>query len=92
MARPICLVFLKSAARAGSRIGDVEAGGKTIRELEKNVVMKQRNGYLRKLRVSIEVTNYRPFDILGEEKRPSSYAYVEGMKIVNAVAMSGGFT
>tara|TARA_B110000444_G_scaffold98741_1_gene93608 strand:- start:14 stop:271 length:258 start_codon:yes stop_codon:yes gene_type:complete len=85
-------VFLKSAARAGSRIGDVEAGGKTIRELEKNVVMKQRNGYLRKLRVSIEVTNYRPFDILGEEKRPSSYAYVEGMKIVNAVAMSGGFT
>ena len=73
-------------------IGDVEAGGKTIRELEKNVVMKQRSGYLRKPRVSIEVTNYRPFDILGEEKRPSSYAYVEGMKIVNAEAMGGGFT
>lgn len=73
-------------------IGEVEAGGKTIRELEKNVVMKLRNGYLRKPRVSIEVTNYRPFYILGEVKRPGSYAYVEGMKIVNAVAMSGGFT
>ena len=73
-------------------IGEVEAGGKTIRELEKKVVTKLANGYLRKPRVSIEVTNYRPFYILGEVKRPGSYAYVEGMKIVNAVVMSGGFT
>jgi len=73
-------------------IGDVEAGGKTISELEKKIVAKLANGYLRKPRVSIEVTNYRPFYILGEVKRPGSYAYVEGMKIVNAVAMSGGFT
>jgi len=63
-----------------------------VRELEKKVVTKLANGYLRKPRVSIEVTNYRPFYILGEVKRPGSYAYVEGMKIVNAVAMSGGFT
>ena len=73
-------------------IGEVEAGGKTIRELEKSVELKLRNGYLRKPQVSIEVTNYRPFYILGEVNRPGSYAYVEGMKIVNAVAMSGGFT
>ncbi len=72
-------------------IGEVEAGGKTIRELEKKVVTKLADGYLRKPRVSIEVTNYRPFYILGEVKRPCSYAYVEGMKIVNAVAMSGDF-
>lgn len=73
-------------------IGAVEAGGKTIRELEKTVTLKLKNGYLRKPRVAVEVTNYRPFYILGEVKRPGSYAYVEGMKIVNAVAMSGGFT
>jgi len=73
-------------------IGEVEAGGKTVRELEKIVAMKLRAGYLRKPQVAIEVTNYRPFYILGEVKRPGSYAYVEGMKIVNAVAMSGGFT
>lgn len=73
-------------------IGEVEAGGKTVRELEKLITVKLRNGYLRKPRVGIEVTNYRPFYILGEVKRPGSYAYVEGMKIVNAVAMSGGFT
>lgn len=73
-------------------IGEVEAGGKTVRELEKLIALKLRNAYLRIPRVGIEVTNYRPFYILGEVKRPGSYAYVEGMKIVNAVAMSGGFT
>jgi protein involved in polysaccharide export with SLBB domain len=73
-------------------IGEVEAGGKTVRELETAITRKLRDGYLRKPRVGIEVINYRPFYILGEVKRPGSYAYVEGMKIVNAVAMSGGFT
>jgi protein involved in polysaccharide export with SLBB domain len=73
-------------------IGEVEAGGKTVRELEKLIAVKLRNGNLRKPRVGIEVTNYRPFYILGEVDRPGSYSYVEGMKIVNAVAMSGGFT
>ena len=73
-------------------IGEVEAGGKTVRELERLVGMKLRDGYLKKPKVSIEVVNYRPFYILGEVKRPGSYAYVEGMTIVNAVAMSGGFT
>lgn len=73
-------------------VGEVEASGKTVRELEKLVAMKLRDGYLKKPKVSMEVVNYRPFYILGEVKRPGSYAYVEGMTIVNAVAMSGGFT
>ena len=81
-----------TGALAYPLIGEVEAGGKTVRELEKVVAMKLRDGYLKKPRVSIEVVNYRPFYILGEVKRPGSYAYVEGMKVVNAVAMSGGFT
>lgn len=73
-------------------VGEVEAGGKTVRELEKLATMKLRDGYLNKPRVSIEVVNYRPFYILGEVKPPGGYAHVEGMTIVNAVAMSGGFT
>ena len=40
-------------------IGEVEAGGKTVRELEKLIAVKLWNGYLRKPRVGIEVTNYR---------------------------------
>ena len=57
---------------ACSLIGEVEAGGKTVRELERLVAIKLRDGYLKKPGVSIEVVNYRPFYILGEVKRPGS--------------------
>ena len=73
-------------------MGEVPAGGKTVHELEKVIVTRLADGYLRKPKVSIEVASYRPFYIIGEVKRPGSYAYVEGMKVVNAVALGGGYT
>ncbi len=73
-------------------IGEVPAGGKTVHELEKVIVTRLADGYLHKPKVSIEVASYRPFYIIGEVKRPGSYAYVEGMKVVNAVALGGGYT
>jgi len=38
------------------------------------------------------VQNFRPFYIIGEVKNPSSYAYVDGMTYLTAVAIAGGFT
>lgn len=48
--------------------------------------------YLKDPRVSVEVLNYRPFYIIGEVKKPGSYAYVSGMTVVNAIALAGGYT
>ena len=73
-------------------IGAVNALGLTIRELEKRIENKLMEGYLRNPKVNIEVTNYRPFYILGEVKEPGSYPYVNGMSVLNAVALGGGFT
>jgi protein involved in polysaccharide export with SLBB domain len=42
--------------------------------------------------VSVEVLNYRPFYILGEVKQPGSYQFVNGMTVLNAVALAGGFS
>jgi protein involved in polysaccharide export with SLBB domain len=38
------------------------------------------------------VLNYRPFHILGEVRSPGSYPYVNGMTVLNAVALAGGFS
>lgn len=73
-------------------IGEVRAGGLTTRGLEQQIVSQLQDGYLIEPQVSIEVLNYRPFYILGEVKNPGSYPYVNGMTVLNAVALAGGFT
>jgi polysaccharide biosynthesis/export protein VpsN len=73
-------------------IGEVHAGGLTVRQLADAIAAKLTPDYLKNPRVSIEVLNFRPFDIIGEVNKPGSYPYRPGMTILNAVAMAGGFT
>ena len=73
-------------------IQDVQAGGLTVAELEHAVTDKLSPDFLKHPRVSIEVLNYRPFYILGEVREPGSYPYVNGMTLIKAVAMAGGYT
>ncbi|MBN9276776.1 MAG: polysaccharide biosynthesis/export family protein [Hyphomicrobium sp.] len=39
---------------------------------------------------TVDVTQYRPFYILGGVERPGEYSYRPGMLVVNAVAIAGG--
>ena len=73
-------------------IGEVQAYGVTTRELEARLQQKLQDGYLVEPQVSVEVLNYRPFYILGEVKTPGAYPYVNGMTVLNAVALAGGFS
>ncbi len=73
-------------------IGNVNVGGLTVRRVEEAIVGKLKPDYLINPRVSVEVLNYRPFYIIGEVKKPGSYAFVNGMKVINAVAIGGGYT
>ncbi len=73
-------------------IGEVIAGGRTVREVKRAIVKKLKPDYLKNPSVSVAVLNYRPFYIIGEVQKPGSYAYVSGMKVVNAIALAGGYT
>ncbi len=73
-------------------LGNMKAGGNDVRAFEKDVSAKLKDGYLVNPRVSIEVLNFRPFFILGEVKKPGSYPYVNGLTVLNAVALAGGYT
>jgi polysaccharide export outer membrane protein len=73
-------------------LGQVDAGGKTIAELQAQITEVLDRDFIVEPRVSIEVTNYRPFYILGQVNKPGSYSYVEGMTVRMAVALAGGFT
>jgi polysaccharide export outer membrane protein len=73
-------------------IDEVDAAGRSLYELEVAIVDALKPDYLKNPRVSIEMLDYRPFYIIGEVTAPGSYPYVNGMTVVNAVAVAGGFT
>lgn len=73
-------------------IGQIKVIGQTTNEVQTLLTQKYGKDYLVNPSVSIEVTNYRPFFIIGEVNRPGGYPYVNGMTIINAVALAGGYT
>lgn len=73
-------------------VGNIRAQGMTVRQVEKTIADRLSPDYLRNPNVSVEVMTYRPFYIYGEVNNPGSYPYVNGMTVVNAVAMAGGYT
>jgi len=73
-------------------IGPVKVAGLSAREAERAITIQFADGYLKAPRVNVEVTEYRPFYVLGEVNRPGQYPYVNGMNVLNAVADAGGFT
>ncbi len=73
-------------------IGEVHAGGRTLRDLEVVVADRLKEGYLTDPRVNIDVLNYRPYYIVGEVEEPGEFPYSAGMTVLNAVAVAGGYT
>ena len=73
-------------------IGDVQASGLTITQLQATIADQLKDGYLKDPKVSAEVVTYRPFYILGEVNKPGTYPYTNGLTVQNAVATANGFT
>lgn len=73
-------------------IGAVQASGLTLDEFTSEIADKLKEGYLTNPKVSVEVLNYRPFYIIGEVDKPGEYPYTNGMNVLNAVAVAGGYT
>lgn len=73
-------------------LGDVQAVGNSPAQIAALVQTRLADGYIRDPKVSIEVTAYRPFFILGEVTAPGQYPYASGLTVLNAVATAQGFT
>ncbi|AKH42788.1 polysaccharide export outer membrane protein [Altererythrobacter atlanticus] len=73
-------------------IGEVAASGQTVTELTRALTDQLGNGYINDPRINIEVLNYRPYYILGEVSRPGQFPYANGLTVVQAVALAGGYT
>ena len=74
-------------------LGLIAADGKSLPELEAAIAagLRQKD-VVRQPSVSVQMTRYRPFFILGEVQKPGQYPYVPGMSVLTAVSIAGGFT
>ena len=73
-------------------IGQVKASGFAASDLEIQITNKLADGYVNNPKVSVEVTTYRPFYVIGQVNKPGEYAFVNGMTVLNAVALAGGYS
>jgi protein involved in polysaccharide export with SLBB domain len=73
-------------------IGDVGARGLTVSEFATAVEDKFKAGYLLDPKVSVEITNFRPYYIMGEVGKAGEYGYSDGLTVMNAIARAEGFT
>jgi polysaccharide export outer membrane protein len=73
-------------------IGQINAKGLSVKELENKIHAELLKGYLKKPDVTITITEYRPFYITGQVKKPGSYPYRKGLTVEKAVTLAEGFT
>ncbi len=75
-------------------IGQVEARGKTARDVQKLIQERLADGYLKDPIVSLTVVEINSLRcaVLGQVARSGSVKFTPGMTITEAIAQSGGFT
>lgn len=72
--------------------GTIRAVGLTQQDLEKELAKRFRSEYLRNPKVTVTITQYRPFYIVGEVEKQGEYPYKPGLNALTAMASAGGGT
>lgn len=75
-------------------IGRVEAAGRTALEVQEEVARRLADGLLRDPQVTVSVAEYRsqPISIVGAVKEPGVYQLRGRRRLVDVLALAGGFT
>jgi len=73
-------------------IGTVRARNITTHQLEISIGNLLATQYVKDPQVSVQISQYRPFFILGEVRRAGQYPFVSGMTVQTAVAIAGGYS
>ncbi len=74
-------------------LGDVKAQGLTPAELSNRISdrLQARVGLADRPDAAVEVSEYRPFYIVGDVEHPGKYPYRPGMSVLQAVSVAGGW-
>ncbi len=73
-------------------IGEVSASGKTPSEMASTIaeLLQQKIGLSKKPDASVEISEYRPFYVLGLVTKPGEYPYRPDLTVLQAISSAGG--
>jgi polysaccharide biosynthesis/export protein ExoF len=74
-------------------IGEIKAEGLQVRELSDEIsdlLQKRTNGGQRPYAV-VDISQFRPFFILGNVQKPGDYPYRPGLTVLQAIGVAGGY-
>lgn len=72
--------------------GTVKAAGLTQQQLEGVLEKSFSSEYLKDPKITVSVSEFRPFYIVGEVEKPGAYPYTGGLNVLSAIAIAGGRT
>lgn len=73
-------------------LGYVDVSGLTLSEASKTIESAYADGYYKAPRVLLTLKTARPFFVVGDVRAPGAYTYRDGLTVLEAVALSGGFS
>jgi len=73
------------------RAGVIDLRRRTFREAEQLIAAGLR-AELREPEVAVNIAEYRPVFMTGEVRRPGRFPYEQGMTVLKALALAGGYT
>ena len=83
-----------SGAITARRLGAVPVVGLSVSDLEARLLQRYRDAryFTGSSVLSVELISTRPFYMIGEIGRQGSFPYVSCLRVIQAVALAGGFT
>ncbi|MDA1303245.1 MAG: polysaccharide export protein [Nitrospirae bacterium] len=73
-------------------IGEVPVKGLTLKEIEEALTSKLQAGYLKNPKLTLAITSYRNVYVSGEAKTPGAFPFKEGLTVLKAITLAGGWT
>ena len=73
-------------------LGELQVEGLTVNAVQQQITDGLKPDYLVDPRVSVSITQYRPFFVNGEVKNPGAVDFQPGLTLRKAITLAGGFT
>ena len=73
-------------------LGELRVAGMTVKDVEEDLTRRLEAGYLKSPKVTVSILTYRNFYVSGEARNPGAFPYREGITVLKAITLAGGWT